>query len=200
VYFPIDWTKRVPSDEAIRSMWKKIIFSAVEPRLQTHPFLTALGKINNFEGNIVFQQLKGPTDPTFEWFASRNRLPEINFFERFLQSPLLSTSFNPEPEPPTAVYAAKFEMSSGFTLAGLLATDLFWGGTTLRFRGEATEAKVLGDSFSTALIEDRFDEVTVYRTSEAWSSWFNEQGGDFTYLIVDKGTALISLLAFTDSA
>ena len=189
-----------PSDEAIAAMWKKMTFSALPNTLEQHALVKALREVYSDALNVVLAQFKADDDPVFSWYASRNRLPEIGFFERFLRSVPMVGNANRELLAYTFVAEPEFEFLSGFCLGGLLATDLFWGGCGSTYAGSSEAAKGLGDGFFEALAGTRYEEVTVYRSHQAWSAWFQEYGADCTYIILDRRTGIFSLLLLTDSA
>lgn len=199
MYLQPDWKGLPPNGEAIQQMWRVTAFAEVPTRLDKHLLLKRYAELFRAESPI-FLQVQGPSHPVFSWFASRNRLPEMGFFSKFLrcpaiasQAPQLQLSSPLEAEP-------VFEVVSGFCLGGMFAADLFWGGAQMDFKSAATTAKELGESFCNELIGNRFDEAIAYRTTDSWSPWFNEYGSDVTYIVLDRRAAIFSLLCLTDCA
>jgi hypothetical protein len=188
-----------PSEEEIQSAWSRVEFPILPTKLDQHPLIAAYREVYSAYEGVVFLQIKGPTDPAICWYASRNRLPEIGFFGKLLRSPSIVTHPYLELDL-SSITEPSFEFTSGFCLGGLLAADLFYGGTVRQYSDSAKAAKDLGELFCKSLAENRFDELTVYWTREPWASWYHEYGADRTYIILDRRTTTISLLLLTDSA
>jgi len=199
MYLDISWQGMPPSDESITVMWKKMVFSTLPTTLEEHALIKTLREVYSSPENVFFAQFKAADDPVFSWYASRNRLSEIGFLEKFLQSPAINRNASGALTYSSPI-APQFEFISGFCLDGFLATELFWGGCGRSFAGNASTAKKLGEGFCEALAGDRFEEITVYRSREAWSEWFQDYGADTTYVILDRRTGIFSLLLLTDSA
>ena len=151
MYLEIDWKGFPPTSEQVQSMWNSVHFHVLENEMEQHSLIRAYREINSFEENVIFLQLKGPEDPIFSWYASRNRLPEINFFNRFLQSPAIASHTEDLTFDTSLQTEITFDLISGFCLGGSLAEDLFWGGTVNKYNGTAAKQRNLVNHFEMSL-------------------------------------------------
>lgn len=189
-----------PSEEDVQQMWSKL---QVTPVPFQHPALDEL--LEQFRaiyvnGGAVFARFQLSEDPVLQWFGSRDRLPEISFFDRFLTTPAAASALPSLSIPnPLAAPLTLREDTSPLTFDGELAKVLVQGGAYMSFEGTAIEAKALGARFCEALIGQRYDEIKMYISREAWSPWFGNVAWDFTWFGVDKRNSQIWLLCATDT-
>ena len=135
-------------------------------------------------------------DFCFDWFASRNRLPEI--FSAFIDLPAVSTAV-PELLSDSTDPEISQKWGMPFVLEGELTATLVSGGAYDKFAGTACEAKVLARDFCDAMFANRYDDVEIYSTYKPWSPWFYDVAWDYTYAILDKRNRQFWLLAITDT-
>ncbi|MBW4492872.1 MAG: hypothetical protein KME26_07250 [Oscillatoria princeps RMCB-10] len=69
----------------------------------------------------------------------------------------------------------------------------------MSFQGTASEAKAIGVRFCEALFGQRYDEIQMYISREAWSPWFGNVAWDVTWFGVDKRNSQIWVLCATDT-
>lgn len=83
---------------------------------------------------------------------------------------------------------------------GHVAWLLVRGGAYDSFDGSAAEAKEMGRAFFATLCDDRYEDLTVRRSTTQWSDWF--QGTvhwDETLCLFDEGHNRIWVCLFTDT-
>jgi hypothetical protein len=193
-----DWGQERPDDAAVRAMWHEL---RITPRHHDGPEIqTLLGSLRNshVNGGAVFASFTIAEHPTLHWFTSRNRLDELEFPERFLSAPAVSTVL-------TEVCAGAkpapfgFQWGSSFTLSGEIARTLAEGGAYEKHKAGAADAYAVAERFRAWLFGDRFEEIHVLVSHQPWSDWFYEIAWDCTWLILDKRYSVVSVLAVTDT-
>jgi hypothetical protein len=93
----------------------------------------------------------------------------------------------------------KFESISPFILDGLIAADLYFGGSYVRFERSAASAKRLGINFADALFDQRYDDIFIAHSSDYLGKWFNASGLDSSWIIVDRQNSMVWALFLTDA-
>ena len=105
----------------------------------------------------------------------------------------------PEPWPLAAPPRFAREPGDALSLDGTLASILVAGGAYGRFPGSAAEAKRLASAAVHDLVEDRYEDVALYVSWEAWSPYFRGVAWDATFLVVDRRDLAVTVLATTDA-
>lgn len=195
----VNWEQNKPSNNLIERLWGAVAITIETENLPAvDEYLAELRRINTNGGAFVARfHINGNDD--FDWFATRNRWSEIEFFPRLLSHPAFASAL---PEVATNVNTAElaeFEWSSSLTLDGELARTLVVGGAYEKFEGTPREAKALGERVAQSLFGDRFDDVLVFRSSEPWSSWFFDVAWDGTTVLIDKRLQIVTVLVSTDT-
>lgn len=89
--------------------------------------------------------------------------------------------------------------SGTLLLDGVLASMLANGGAYHRFAGSAAEAKRLAGAAAHDLIGDRYEDIRVLSTDQAWSPWFFDVAWDAAWLLVDDARLEVTILVTTDT-
>ncbi len=194
-----NWEQDRPSFSDVQKMWAELQL--------THEPLTDAALENvlhhlratHANGGAEFAQFKLSAHPTLHWFASRNRLDEINFFERFLGSPAVASALPNLKVDESGVSQTGFEWGSSLTLDGEIAQTLVQGGAYEKFPGTAREAKEIAKQFCDVVFGDRFNEVQVYKSYKPWTKWFCNVAWDVTWLGFDKRHVKVWFLCATDT-
>jgi hypothetical protein len=150
-------------------------------------------------GGALFAQFHIFDHPTFQWFASRNRFWEMNFFQRVLSYPSVTAAMPELAIDPVNFPDPGFEWGNSFTLDGEIGWLLIWGGPYRGFNGTPREAKNVGGRFSDALFGDRFMEIQLHTCHKPWAPWFHGIAWDSTWLGLDKGFSNVWMLCTTDT-
>lgn len=198
-WIDINWEQNKPSNKLIERLWNSVNIT-VEP--ETFPavdeYLAELRRINTNGGAFIARfYVDGNED--FNWFATRNRWDEIEFFPRFLSHPVVASALPEVAANVNTADLAEFEWSSSLTLDGELARTLVMGGAYEKFEGTHREAKVFGERVADSLFGDRFDDVLVFRCWKPWSSWFCDVAWDGTTVLIDKRLQIVTVLVSTDT-
>jgi len=141
-WIDVNWKQNKPSNKSVERLWGAVNIT-VEPATlpAVDEYLAELRRININGGAYVARfYIDGKED--FNWFATRNRWNEIDFFSRLLSHPAFASAL---PEVATNVNTAElaeFEWSSSLTLDGELARTLVAGGAYEKFEGTPREALI----------------------------------------------------------
>lgn len=142
--------------------------------------------------------LIGPS-PVLDYFAVRDQLDEIQFWTRMLQAPAVVDQLPWLGETYFDIKKVSFDALSAFYLDGDLAQTLVKGGAYLRFPGTAEEAKDLGSDFCAGVFDNRYDELILRKSKDAWAGWFFVAPWDNTWLGLDRRHRRFWILCSTDT-
>ena len=137
-------------------------------------------------GRAYFARYEVAGEHDFRWLDHLTSMGKLDFCQCFLTHPDLQAIA------PELVDSARFDESVRFArmysliLDGELAFDLIWAGAYSIYRGTYREAKNMGGQVCDELFGDRFDEITVFRCGNAWSSWFYDVAWDSTYILIGQ--------------
>jgi len=198
----IDWDAPRPDERAVRQARTRLRYRSTGlPSSGVDAMMTELRRTHLNGGALLARFRVIEDDEVIRWFASRNRFDEFGFFPHFLGSAAVRSAL-PDLEIPDSLDGdLGFEESWAGTLSldGELAATLVHGGAYKAFDGPPAEAKRLGMAFVAAFVGDRHDHFHVYRSNEAWASWFFDVAWDSTYVLIDCENAEITLLCITDT-
>jgi hypothetical protein len=190
-----------PSYAAQRRMWAEVRFLPEpfgDPEIDE--CLNAL-RDTRINGGVRLGCYRVSEHQVFDYFAARNGLEEVRFFENFLALPAVG-SLLPDPGDPECAedlqWPPAFEWGSSFTFDGEIAERLVWGGCYRAFPGTPPEAVEVARRFRGALYGERYTEVRPYRSFDRWHPWFHYVEHT-TWLLVDKRYRRIWLLCLTDT-
>jgi hypothetical protein len=194
-----DWLQQQPSPEAVRTMWEKLQLENIPI---THPellqFVHSL-KVVFSRGGALLYHFQVSENLTFDWFAYRNRLEEIDGLHKILSLPALrAAAAELMIDPALLEIGQPVVLPDAFDLSGRLTRKLFYGGPHNQDSFDAHEALQKASSFVEQILQDRYTEVVVCVFYEPWADWFFGEGWDETYLIYDKRHRQIWLLCLTD--
>ena len=187
-----------PSFAHIEQMWRQLVILHLPTEAPALDEYLDEARRTHDNGGAQFGSFALPAHPVLHWFASRNRLEEVNFFEHLVRSPAFAHAL-PMLQPPVGRIIAKWEWGSSLTLDGELARLLVQGGAYHAFAGTAAQAKALGGRVCDALFGERYTDVEIFRTWEAWCPWFKGIAWDGTWLGIDKRESRVWLLSVTDT-
>lgn len=196
-----DWKDTHSPYSNPRKIWDEVRFALEtfeDPRIDQCLYALRQTRVNGGArlGGFRVSEHKG-----FDWFASRNRLDEIDFFEHFLNSPIVSSLLPDTGRPEDKEdlqWPPNFEWGSPFTFDGEIAERLALGGCYATFPGMPTEAVELARSFRGAVFGERYTEVRPYRSFDRWHPWFHYVEHS-TWLLIDKRYRRLWLLCLTDT-
>jgi hypothetical protein len=192
------WKQERPDFVARQKLWEKAVFEA--DTLSSPIVDELLRELGNthVNGGALFGRFCFLDDPVIHWFISRNRFDELDFFEHFLTSDAVREVL-PSLKAPASLNSIKWEWWSPYLLGGDLARTLMFGGAYRKYEKGGRSAKDLGEGVCSDLFGDRFEDVRVLRTGDAWSGWFRKIAWDMTWVGVDKRDLKIWVLCLTDT-
>ncbi len=197
----VDWKMELPDESQISEMWKTMTFQMLDGNFK---FIDLLKKYLR-SGYIYFKGVVPSDNAVFDFFSSRGRLGEIDFFNKFLLSETVLASFPTDDclcddykiEP--IEKSPDFKMMNSFAVdaefASLLCSGGAYGST---FRETAKKAKALAQEFCRNLFDEEYESIYFYKSEKAWNSWFIDDLIDDTYIIISLKKRTIWILAFTD--
>jgi hypothetical protein len=193
-----DWKQERPTTKEINEMWGSMQFqpSKFENEMVTD-VITQMRRTLSDE-HCLFKTYEISQNLIFDWYASRSRLDEINFFNKFLTSPEVRNELFGSAVPVDKERVNQFSWVDPLTLDGKVARVLVAGSVYLDFEGTPIQAKELGLQFCQGLFQERYLEIQVYKSREAWSDWFFDLGSKETLIIIDKRHRLIHMICCTD--
>ena len=194
-----NWEQERPSPSDVLKMWGELQITYEPLTLPALDDVLGHLRATHANGGAEFAQFRVSEHPTLHWFGSRNRLDEIDFFDRFLYSPAVSFALPPLKIGASGVSGTGFEWGNSLTLDGEIAQMLVQGGAYDKFAGPAREAKAMAGRFCEAVFGERFTEVQVYKSHKPWSDWFYGVAWDATWLGFDKRHVKVWLLCVTDT-
>jgi hypothetical protein len=121
-----DWKQDRPTDAEIRWMWRSVALSSVDSPPDTEPYLAELRRVN-VNGSVIFGLFQIEGNESLDWFASRNRWDEVNFFRRLLSHPSVRQRWPDLVEKIRDEQFSDFEWGSSLTLDSELARSLLKG-------------------------------------------------------------------------
>lgn len=188
---------KLPQFEDRERMWRELVVSEDRaPRPAFAAYAAALRTVYT-NGEVRSGSFRIEPHPVFDWYASRNQLRELGFFARIWSLPPLRERM-PEPLLDLNFYSLDvLGESSPFLLGGSLAWALSSGGAYSRHGRGPVDAKRLADAAAAELVRDRYDEVHVFESGEAWSKFFRDVAWDRTWIVVDEH--LVHVLCATDT-
>lgn len=193
----VNWNQTPPvwtSD--VLKLWREIQITPVV--FQSEAIHNYLQHLRTTHGGVVFAGFHLGQNLTLDWYASRNRLEEMEFFSSLLTHPVVKDHVpelrigNPLRNEP------QIHQISSLTLDGELAQTLVSGGAYEKFMGSARLAKEIAGDFCESLFEGRYEEVLVYESPTPWSDWFRDIAWDVTWFILDRRRRYLWLLCATD--
>jgi hypothetical protein len=197
----VDWESAKPGVDDLERAWASADFDVVSPEEDAVDSYIDSMSDTRPRGDVRCCCVRVPDSRTLDWYVSRNALAEANFFIELLSSDAVAEGLGIEAD---CGIDPDFTVESALSLDGMLAEQLVHGGskpysdTIDQQYGGCASAKRLARECADAIVEDRYEEVTVHRTREAWSDWFGEPWWNFTLVVVDRRYRWAWVLAATD--
>ena len=199
----IDWDQPRPSLQELIASWPHL-------RWETRPleddslqsYLDEVRRTHSNGGFLLGRWRAVEYPDVAQWFASRNRLDEYELFRLLFDSDTFREALPALDVPPRLDRVAarlKEQWAGSLMLDGAWAGLIVQGGAYERFRGTAREAKDLAAGAVHALIGDRFEDIRVDVSHEAWTPWFANVAWDHTCVLTDTRNAEITVLCITDT-
>ena len=197
----VDLKMELPSERQISEMWETITFQPIDVDFE---FIDLLNKYLR-SGYIYFKGFVPSDNAVFDFFCSRGRLAEIDFFNKFLLSDTVLASF-PTDDCLDSDYkiepiekAPDFKMMNSFSVDAEFAQLLYNGGAYgSTFKESAKKAKAFAQEFCKDLFNEEYESTFFYKSEKAWNNWFIDYLIDDTYIVIFLKKRTIWILSFTD--
>jgi hypothetical protein len=205
-----NWKQALPEKQDIDDLWATLGVEPVDPIAPTATELVRWLGDDRTKGGARLVCFFLSENSTLDWFASRNRLEEIDFASRFL-SHTATRRLLPDMKI-TSPLACNTDRSlhgwhsrPALELPGQWATAAYTGGTRTSLltltadqrNDRARRALDLARRACGEIFEDRYADLVVHRSPDPWCAWF---GGllDDTWLVLDRATRRLWMLCITD--
>ena len=196
----VDWGTPRPDGDRVERVWASASFEPVDPDAGGLEAYVDAMAATRARGDARWCCVEIPESPVLEWFAERNCLPEADFFRHLLGSEAVADALDLAPEDPRP----EVTVETALSLDGVLAEQLVHGGSRAyadpvdEEYGTFAAAKRLAEAARDDVVEDRYEEVTVHRTREAWCEWFGAPEWNLTLVAVDRRFRWAWVLVATD--
>lgn len=194
-----DYNQKQPGTHAVENLWLDLTISFEDQRLDEVDELLAAMRNVFANGDAQFASfLIGPSR-VLDYFAARDMLDEIQFWTRVLQTSSVTDALPWLGETYFQTKDFVFQRLNPFYLDGDIAACLVNGGAYRRYSGKANEAKALSLNFCATVFDNRYDELMVRKSEDAWASWFMIAPWDYTWLGLDRRDRRFFILCATDT-
>ena len=206
-----DWNQPKPTWQDAQLMCARVPLAPLMVESTVIDDVLARLRVSHSNGGAVLASIQVGANDTFDWFASRNRLLEFDVLRSLLRRESIRDALPelmiPIEEPSTGesdtceiVKARGFEFDNPFLFDGQLAARLFTGGAYGASQNiEAKAAKQLAMGFCDAVFQQRYGDVSLFSSYDAWTPWFHGIAWDWTAILFDRRDRRLSILAVTDT-
>ena len=209
----INWNQKRPSEKQKKKIKKKIsnsFFKSV--KIKENKNITTFQNIiniNNVNGGMKILSFKFEENEKLDWFLSRNRYSEIDFFESFFKSEefkIMSSDFSIKEGKEKQIAVNQF---SSLKLDGELASYMVSGGAYREFT-DRRMAKSISTGVCNEIFRNRYEDVTIFSPQlsdggkelkglHELSNWFKYiDVWSHCLTILDKGMRVIHIIVITD--
>lgn len=187
----------IPQFEEQKSMWNSLLIDFVAAKSPAiEEYVTQLGKCY-INGSVKYGCFKLGDSEVLDWYCSRNRLKEMQFFRKVWEQEPIKSFFNLSDICDDSNKA--FKWSSPFLLGGSLAWVLDGGGPYEKPDWGGAISKELGEKAALELIANDYEDSVVITCNLAWCSFFLDVAWDCTWVVLNKKTRLLHVLMATDT-
>lgn len=199
-HLEIDFTQEPPSNVQIDKMYSTLVIKPLPlmSDIRVTEFLeTIKSKYSN--GNVLFYQFFVDGDKSFNFFASRNTLQEIDFINKFI----FSKTFQNVAKEFTRMDRIELSHSDWatdiFSLPGDLAKIIYHGGAYSQDHFSAEHAFTMAVNFTDAISGKRYADFNSWNLGSEWTDWFFNIAWDYSILLFDKKESIVTILCLTDT-
>jgi len=195
----IDWQEGKPTLARLEADWPAF---GIDVRDAADDGLTGIVealRASHGNGGALLGRFSLAAPPRWQWYLSRNRFEEADFFARFVRHASVRQAL-PELGNPSANHSGLgFGMEQPHVLTGRLAGTVAEGGAYKRFRGSDNDLLRLVRAFTAAAFEDRYSDLLTYLSCAPWSPWFRGVAWDASFFWFDTRTNVATTLLVTDT-
>ena len=198
-HIDINFNQEHPTNSEIEEMLNSLEITPYHsPDTRIDEFCRVI-KSKYTNGGILFYQFLINGNKTFNFYATRNRLSEIDFINLVFST----YNFRTTAKELTEIQEIKKEYSNWatdiFTLPGELARLIFYGGAYSEPDPFPDKAIRLSTDFINAISNGRYGEFNSWNLGGEWSNWFYNIAWDYSIFLFDKRESIVSLVCLTDT-
>jgi hypothetical protein len=193
----INWEQERPSQIQLVGLWMKTQFERVENWTSSADILTEKIGETHVNGGIQLHRYQVSSNDHFNWFASRNRLDEIDFVKNTLRHKSLSDyrkDLEIKSKPEIQITKSWTDM---YDLPGRLARILGQGGAYKKINQK--EAWEVVTDFIKSEFDNRFEEVLLFDFAIKNAEWFYDIAWDYSTMLFDKRNFTVTIIDITDT-
>ncbi|PWJ33123.1 hypothetical protein [Sediminitomix flava] len=193
----INWEQERPSQIQLVGLWTKMKFERIENWSTATDVLSEKIIETHVNGGIQLHRYKVSRNDHFHWFASRNRLDEIDFVKKALRHKDLSDYRNNLEIKLKPEVQVKKSWTDMYDLPGRLARILGQGGAYKKINQK--EARKVVTNFISSEFDNRFEEVLLFDFAIKNSEWFYGIAWDYSTMLFDKRNYTVTIIDITDT-
>ncbi|GAA3979652.1 hypothetical protein [Mucilaginibacter dorajii] len=194
-----DWNQAMPGKEEIKKALYALTITVLKETydLEFVDYLDAC-VLQYINADVLMVQLAIEPNPVLQWFSSRNVLNQIDFVRTVLQHGAFEKASGMKGLKSRDIFVAKMQ-PAGFLLTGELAALLYNGGVYNTGKIDDSTAFRLSSAQVNSLCNSRYSHINYFLLYGGWSKWFYNKPWDYTYVIFNKATYVITVFCFTDT-
>lgn len=199
--FKLIWKNDIPTEEVKNNICDELKFKVIEKEFE---YIKVFREIF-LSDQIHFKGYEFEENDNFDFFCSRGRLDEIDFFNKFLLSDRFLDTFKPYDENPIRYDQIKskpdFKHINPFTLDGELARVMYAGNAYGQHKYSPLECKLFALKFCQELMPHEYSKMDFYSyyCNGGWNNWFDDFIIDHTYIIFPLYSRVMWVFAYSDS-
>jgi len=192
-----DWSQEKPDFLTIGRHLAGFHVEHVELPTECERVVSAL-RASHDNGGAELACFRLPPDRLLDWYTSHNRWVFDGLADTLLSHPTMHSWLLDRLSAGDG-FESKLVGESQFLFDGRLAQMLFAGGAYHRSIGDGREEKEQAARFCDAMFQLRYADISFAASYEAWTPWFHGIAWDATFMVLDKRTRLLWILAVTDT-
>ena len=193
----INWGQERPNQIQLVGLWTKMKFERLENWSESVDVLTEKIHETYVNGGIQLHRYQVSSNDYFNWFASRNRLDEVDFVKNVLTHNNLNDyreDLEIKNKPEIKIPKSWTDM---YDLPGRLARILGQGGAYKKINQK--EAWKIATDFIESEFDNRFEEVLVFDFAIKNAAWFYDIAWDYSTMLFDKRKYTVTIIDITDT-
>jgi hypothetical protein len=193
---PLPGKKKSPDQGDLIQMWETLEIIPLSHEFESHAYLLERSKIPN--SNQFFVSFEIKENEIFDWYAYRNLLNDISFFEEFLAHKTVRQKLPfTEYKEIDSVSKSSFERIKTADFCDELYERLYRGGPYPAPQFSEGTARNISKIFGQSLISADPKRTAIINFYPIFCEFFFSAMWDYTYFILNKETRHLHLLMLT---
>ena len=193
----VNWEQKRPTKSQILDFWSNTKFEKIDKWSKTADVFAEKIRETHVNGGIQLHKYRIKNNEYFNWFASRNRLCEIDFVQQTLWHKTLKNYINDLEIKGKPEINLIEDFTDMYDLAGQLARILGQGGAHKKLNQK--EAWNIATDFIESEFENRFKEVLLFNFTIRNAKWFYNMTWDYSFMLFDKRYNIVTIIDITDT-